>query len=118
MDEDRRWTLVELEKASGIEKLTIHIILRNELHLRKITARWVPHALTVVQRWLRYAICSDHFSRWQQEGEQFLSRIIAIDGFCARTEKLVHGVATCWIAKDAESPLESFLNQIDDYRRV
>ncbi|GFR00919.1 histone-lysine N-methyltransferase SETMAR [Trichonephila clavata] len=65
MDEDRRWTLLELERASGIEKRTVYRILRNELHLRKIAVGLVPHVLTEVQRWLRYAIYSDHFSRWQ-----------------------------------------------------
>ncbi|GFQ77175.1 histone-lysine N-methyltransferase SETMAR [Trichonephila clavata] len=84
MDEDRRWTLLELERASGIEKRTVHRILRNELHPHKILARWVPHALTEIQRWLRYAICSDHFARWQPDGDQFLSRIITIDEFWAR----------------------------------
>ncbi|GFQ63805.1 histone-lysine N-methyltransferase SETMAR [Trichonephila clavata] len=49
MDEDRRWTLLELERVSGIEKRTFHRILRK--HLRKIKARRVPHALTEVQRW-------------------------------------------------------------------
>ncbi|GFY54104.1 uncharacterized protein TNIN_90181 [Trichonephila inaurata madagascariensis] len=78
MAEDRRWTLLELERASGIEKPTVHRILRNELHLRKIAERWVPHALTEAQRWLCYAICSEHFACWQQDGDQFLSRIIAI----------------------------------------
>ncbi|GFY76634.1 hypothetical protein TNIN_162591 [Trichonephila inaurata madagascariensis] len=41
-----------------------------ELHLRKIAARWVSHALKEVQRWLRYAICSNHFARWQQDGKK------------------------------------------------
>ncbi|GFU55262.1 histone-lysine N-methyltransferase SETMAR [Trichonephila clavipes] len=51
MNEDRRWTLLELERASGIEKrTTVPRILRNELHLRKIAARCVSHALTEVQR--------------------------------------------------------------------
>ncbi|GFR07306.1 histone-lysine N-methyltransferase SETMAR [Trichonephila clavata] len=60
MDEDRRWMLLDLERASGIDKRIVHRILRNELHLRKIAALWVPHALKEVQRWL----CSDHFARW------------------------------------------------------
>ncbi len=34
MDEDRQWTLLELERASGIEKRTVHRILSNESHLR------------------------------------------------------------------------------------
>ncbi|GFV62264.1 histone-lysine N-methyltransferase SETMAR [Trichonephila clavipes] len=46
MNDDRRWTLLELERTSGIEKRTVHEILRNKLHLRKIAARWVPHAMT------------------------------------------------------------------------
>ncbi|GFY57148.1 histone-lysine N-methyltransferase SETMAR [Trichonephila inaurata madagascariensis] len=107
MEEDSLWTLLELQKASGTQNRTVHRILRNELHLRKIAARWVPHALTEVQRWLRYAICSDHFARWQQDGDEFLSRIISHrqilgQGIRTRTETSVHGVATCWISKEAE----------------
>ncbi|GFX83822.1 hypothetical protein TNCV_350861 [Trichonephila clavipes] len=73
MDEDRQWIQLELERASDIEKCTIHRILCNELHLRKIALRWVPHALMEVQRWLRYAICSVHVARSQQDGDKFLS---------------------------------------------
>ncbi|GFQ88132.1 mariner transposase [Trichonephila clavata] len=39
----------------------------------------------VVQRWSRYAICSNHLASWQHGGDQFLSRIIAIDEFWDRT---------------------------------
>ncbi|GFR01065.1 histone-lysine N-methyltransferase SETMAR [Trichonephila clavata] len=81
MDEDRRWTLLELEWASGIEKRIVHRILRNELHQNRIAGRWVPHALTEVKWWLRYSVCSDHFSRWQQDGDEFLSGIIAVYEF-------------------------------------
>ncbi|GFW30072.1 uncharacterized protein TNCV_1696871 [Trichonephila clavipes] len=63
MNEDRRSTLLDLEWPSGIEKRTIHSILRNELHIRKIAAWWVPHALTKVQQWLLYAIYFDHLAR-------------------------------------------------------
>ncbi|GFY40183.1 transposable element Tc1 transposase [Trichonephila inaurata madagascariensis] len=38
VDEDRRGTLLELERACGIEKRTVYRILRNELHLSKIAA--------------------------------------------------------------------------------
>ncbi|GFR23340.1 HTH_48 domain-containing protein [Trichonephila clavata] len=40
-DGERQWTLLELERANGIEKGTLQRRLRNELHLRKITAGWV-----------------------------------------------------------------------------
>ncbi|GFY75481.1 histone-lysine N-methyltransferase SETMAR [Trichonephila inaurata madagascariensis] len=87
MDVDLGWTLLELERAGGIEERTVHRILRNELHLHKIAARRVAHALTEVQRCLLYAICSDLFARWQQDGDQSLSHIIAIDEFWASAYK-------------------------------
>ncbi|GFR06644.1 histone-lysine N-methyltransferase SETMAR [Trichonephila clavata] len=83
MYEDRRWTLLELDRASGIERCTVHRILRNELHLREIALRWVPHALKEVKRWLCNAKLSDHFACVQQDGDQFLSRIFAMDEFWA-----------------------------------
>ncbi|GFQ83704.1 histone-lysine N-methyltransferase SETMAR [Trichonephila clavata] len=121
MDEDRGWTLVKLEQASGIEKRTVHRILCNELHLHKITARWVPHAL-MVQRWLCYAICSDHFTRCLRNGNQFLSRIIIKD-FWARTygpEMKRQSVE--WrhsgLSRRQKCPSESFLSQTDGPRHV
>ena len=50
------WTLLELQAETGLEKRTIHIILREDLHLRKIVSKWVPHALTEVEKWTLYAI--------------------------------------------------------------
>ena len=35
----------------GIEKRTIHEVLREYLHLRKIASKWVPNALTEVEKW-------------------------------------------------------------------
>ncbi|GFY65608.1 hypothetical protein TNIN_224331 [Trichonephila inaurata madagascariensis] len=51
------------------------------IHLGEIAAWWVPHALTEIQRWLRYAYAPTTL----QDGDRFLSRIIAIDEFWART---------------------------------
>ncbi|GFY66664.1 histone-lysine N-methyltransferase SETMAR [Trichonephila inaurata madagascariensis] len=68
MDEDRRWTLLELKRASGIEKRTVHMILRNELRLRKIAARWVLPALTEVQRWVYETELKRQSAEWRQAG--------------------------------------------------
>ncbi|GFQ94249.1 histone-lysine N-methyltransferase SETMAR [Trichonephila clavata] len=84
MYEDRRWTLLELERASGIERRNVHRMLRNELHLHKNLLRWVPHALKEVKRWLRYAIWSEHFACLQEDGDQFLSRIFVMDELWTR----------------------------------
>ena len=44
------WALLELKAETGIEKRTILKILRKDLHLHKITSKWVSHALTKVEK--------------------------------------------------------------------
>ena len=56
------WTLLELQAETGIEKRTSHKILSEDLHLRKIASKWLPHALTEVEKWTLYAICHLLFS--------------------------------------------------------
>ena len=46
LEDDRRWSLQELQAQTDIDQATVHKILREDLHMRKITAKWVPHALT------------------------------------------------------------------------
>ena len=61
-----------------IDQATVHKILREDLHMRKIVAKWVPHALTEQQRWCRYETCI-HLERYQTEGENLLNNIITIN---------------------------------------
>ena len=46
LEDDRQWSLQELQAHTGIDQETVHKILREDLHMRKIAAKWVPHALT------------------------------------------------------------------------
>ena len=46
LEDDRRWSLQELQAHTGIDQATVHKILREDLHMCKIAAKWVPHALT------------------------------------------------------------------------
>ena len=46
LEVDRRWSLQELQTHTCIDQATVHKILREDLHMRKIAAKWVPHALT------------------------------------------------------------------------
>ncbi|GFW13760.1 mariner Mos1 transposase [Trichonephila clavipes] len=84
MDLQTYMFLQELLEGNWIEKRTFHKLLRSELHLCKIAVRCVPHALLEVQKWLRYAIRSNHFAFWQHDCDQFLLQIITIDEFFAR----------------------------------
>ena len=56
-----------------------HKILREDLHMRKIAAKWVPHALTEQQKWRRSETCHIHLERYQNEGENLLNNIITTD---------------------------------------
>ena len=56
----------------------LHTILREDLHMRKIAAKWVPHAITEQQNWGRYETCRIHLERYQN-GDNLLNSIITID---------------------------------------
>ena len=45
LEDDRLWSLQELQAHTGIDQATVHKILREDLHMRKIAAKWVSHAL-------------------------------------------------------------------------
>ena len=65
----------------------MHKILREDLHMRKIAAKCVPHALTEQQKWCRYETCI-HLERYQNEGENLLNNIITIDETWVRVYEL------------------------------
>lgn len=46
IERDRRCTVAELSKETGIGVASVHAIIRDHLHIRKIAARWVPRLLT------------------------------------------------------------------------
>ena len=46
LNSDRRLTCEEIEYETVISKPSVHRILTQNLHMRKIAARWVPHALS------------------------------------------------------------------------
>ena len=85
LEDDRRWSVQELQTLTGIDKAIVHKILREDLHMRKIAAKWVPHALTEQQTWCRYETCRIHLERYQNEGENLLNSIIIIDETWVRT---------------------------------
>ena len=78
LEDDRRWSLQELRAHTGIDQATVHKILREDLHMRKIAGKCVPHALTEQQKWCRYETCRIHLKRYQN-GENLLNNTITID---------------------------------------
>ena len=46
LEDDGRWSLQKLQAHTGINQVSVHRILREDLHMRKIAAKWALHALT------------------------------------------------------------------------
>ena len=51
LEDERRWSLQELQTNTDIDQAAVHKILRDDLHMRQTAAKWVPHALTEQQIW-------------------------------------------------------------------
>ncbi|GBO39828.1 hypothetical protein AVEN_207980-1 [Araneus ventricosus] len=61
LDSDRRHTIFELARETGLMHTTVLHILKECLGMRKIVSRWVPHDLTEIQKWLQYEAARNHF---------------------------------------------------------
>jgi hypothetical protein len=89
--EDRRITSRPgtLSLSLSISKGRVSHIIRS-LGFSEICARWVPRSFTIEHKTETKAISSDVLTRFQTEGETFLSRILTAD------ETLVHHFEPEW----------------------
>ena len=80
MQEDRRWTCEhqELSEHFDISTMSVHRILTQDLQMRKVAARWVPHHLSPEQRQERVRIATLIQNRLRREPD-FLNRVVAVD---------------------------------------
>jgi hypothetical protein len=62
-----------------IARESVHRIVTEHLQKRKVSAWWVPHKLSDEQKAQRKETATLLLSRFQQEGDPFLRRIVAID---------------------------------------
>ena len=79
VNDDRRVTVREIADQVHLSLGSVHTILRNELQMKRVCARWVPHLLTAEQQLRRVQESEVFLRRWRKEGEQFLSRIVTCD---------------------------------------
>ena len=89
---DRRLKIREISESLDISKSTVHRIVFDELHYRKVSARWVPKELTADHKTQRVETCETLLNRCrtvtgamnasgdlQQYDEAFLRSIITGD---------------------------------------
>ncbi len=112
LNADRRVTVTDIHREmatqygyAAISRGSIHTILTRELEMRKVSARWVPRLLTNAHREARMSAALELLSRYHEEGEDFLSRIVTGD------ESWVHywtpetkEASKVWKRKDEEAP--------------
>ena len=84
LDADRRWTALELAAEVCIcHKTVLHIAHDIQVY-RKLAAPWIPHKISEMQQWHRYAVAQALLDRYQREVGDFLQRIVAMDETWAR----------------------------------
>lgn len=76
---DRRLKLRELSKIANISIDPVHKILHEDLHMRKLSARWVPRLLTIEQKRVRLNISQECLDMFRRNANKFLRRFITCD---------------------------------------
>ncbi|XP_073399608.1 histone-lysine N-methyltransferase SETMAR-like [Dendrobates tinctorius] len=76
---DRRVTIRHVAEVTGISYGSIQRILAKELHMKKVSARWVPKMLTDEQKKKRVDISIANLKKFQADKEHFLSRFLTMD---------------------------------------
>ena len=75
---DRRLTIRLIAEQLNLNKSTVHDVLKNNLQMRKVSAKLVPKNLTVQQKDNRKDICTDFIAHIEQD-PNFLKSIIIGD---------------------------------------
>jgi len=75
---DRRLTVREIAEEVGISKVSAHEILRADLKMRRVTAKFVPKLLSAEQKELRVEIAQDLLDSTSTDPE-FLNTVITGD---------------------------------------
>lgn len=105
LKEDRRYTCDELAESVGISHGSIYTILTRHLKMRRVAARWVPHHLSQEQITHRVDLAKNHLVRYENEGQQFLNRIVAIDETWLRSyEPELKSQSSEWHTPDSPRP--------------
>jgi len=77
---DDRWVKVrENAETIGISEECVGYILHEELVMKKLCARWVPHLLTADQKCTRLKISEQCLERFNKNRTDFVRRFITMD---------------------------------------
>ena len=63
----------------GVSHTTVLAILKEDLAMRKVSARWVPRLLTLEQKRVRFSMSRDNLCRFNADPEDFIQRFVTMD---------------------------------------
>lgn len=76
---DPKASLRSLASELGLARETTKNLLQVHLGLRKVLARWVPHALSEAQKAVRAQHGRDFLAAWDHRWSRFRSRVVTVD---------------------------------------
>lgn len=79
IQQDRRISITQIVNVVGISRGSIADIIHNELHMTKVSARWIPRLLTPVQKAHRVTSCQEMLDMCNTDEEKFFSRVVTMD---------------------------------------
>lgn len=77
--DDNRCTYQMIQKELNIGSAAIHKIIHEELHMKKVVSRWVPHNLTEHQKQERVRISKETLKLLNDGGHRIISKIVTGD---------------------------------------
>lgn len=106
IDEDARYTVQQLADITGIHSSVVFKILRENLGLRKVCARWVPHLLTDEQKQCRVQLASEIVKKYDKCDPRRLDEVVTGDEtWIYNFEPETKSKNKVWIASDGERPI-------------
>ena len=76
---DRRSTTRHIGQILGISHTGVHIILRDDLKMTKVSARWVPRLLTPEQKRIWMNMSYDNLVLFDKDPVDFHARFVTVD---------------------------------------
>ena len=76
---DRRSSFRHVSASLNLSYGTVNRIVTDVLKMRRVSARWDPHLLSVTEKEQRVDASRSFLRRWEKEGQRFLDRIVTVD---------------------------------------
>lgn len=77
--DDRRSTMERVMAETGLSYGSAWRIIHEELHMNKVSARWVPRLLTPLQKQTRHDFSQQNLTLLERNEDDFFARLVTMD---------------------------------------